>query len=64
MSTQEETLNSAATAPKAVEVDGQRMESHSLRDQIEMDRYMASKAAMKRRGLGLRMTKIISGGAV
>ena len=38
-------LEEIALQPKVVEVDGQRMENHSLKDQIELDRYLASKKA-------------------
>ena len=38
------------------------VEQHSLKDQIAMDRYLASKLAMKR-GRGFRVTKMKSGGA-
>ena len=31
-------LEEIALQPKVVEVDGQRMENHSLKDQIELDR--------------------------
>ena len=55
-------LKKKADQPKSAEVDGQKVEQHSLRDQIAMDRYLASKLAMKR-GRGFRVTKMKSGGA-
>lgn len=59
--TDDEKLKQKADQPKSAEVDGQRVEQHSLGDQIEMDRYLASKKAMKN-GHGFRLTKMKSGG--
>lgn len=51
-----------ANSPKSAEVDGQKVEQHSLKDQIEADRYVAGKKAL-RKGLGIKITKMNSGGA-
>ena len=45
-----ETIVKNASGPKSAEVDGQRIEQHSLKEQIEADKYLASKDAVKRRG--------------
>ncbi len=58
----DDTLQKKADQPKSVEIDGQKVEQHSLKDQIEMDRYLASKKAT-RSGRGFRITKMKSGGA-
>ena len=58
----DDTLKDKVNQPKSVEIDGQKLEQHSLKDQIAMDRYLASKLAMKR-GRGFRVTKMKSGGA-
>ena len=58
----DDTLKDKLNQPKSVEIDGQKVEQHSLKDQIAMDRYLASKLAMKR-GRGFRVTKMKSGGA-
>ena len=58
----DDTLKDKVNQPKSVEIDGQKVEQHSLTDQIAMDRYLASKLAMKR-GRGFRVTKMKSGGA-
>nr|DAI45317.1 MAG TPA: hypothetical protein [Caudoviricetes sp.] len=58
----DDTLKDKVNQPKSVEIDGQKVEQHSLKDQIAMDRYLASKLAMKR-GRGFRVTKMKSGGA-
>ena len=58
----DDTLQKKADQPKSAEVDGQKVEQHSLKDQIELDRYLASKKAI-RSGRGFRITKMKSGGA-
>lgn len=58
----DDTLKDKVNQPKSVEIDGQKVEQHSLKDQIAMDRYLASKLAMKRER-GFRVTKMKSGGA-
>lgn len=54
--------DNAAGLAKA-SVDGQSVEQHAVRDQIEADRYLESKRATRRRGLGIRLFKIVAGGA-
>ena len=58
-----ETIVKNAAGPKS-EVDGQRVEQHSLKEQIEADKYLASKDAVKRRGSGLKFSKMTHSGAV
>lgn len=58
----DDTLKDKVNQPKSVEIDGQKVEQHTLKDQIAMDRYLTSKQAMKR-GRGFRVTKMKSGGA-
>lgn len=55
-------LQQAMMQPKRVEVDGKTVEQHNLSDMIAMDKYVESKKALKRRGLGIRFTKMESGG--
>ena len=52
-----------ATGPKSAEVDGQKVEQHSLKDQIAADEYLASKTAVKSRNSGLKFTKMSHSGA-
>ena len=52
-----------ATGPKSAEVDGQKVEQHSLKDQIAADEYLASKKALKSRNSGLKFTKMSHSGA-
>ena len=59
----EEALVKAASGPKSAEVDGQKVEQHSLPDLIEADRYLASKKAAKSRTCGLKFAKMSHSGA-
>ncbi len=52
-----------AAGPKRAQGDSGSVEQHDLKDQIEADRYLASKEAAKK-GLGVRMTKVVPPGAV
>ena len=59
-----ETIAKNAAGPKSAEVDGQRVEQHTLTEQIAADKYLASKDAVKRRGSGLKFSKMTHSGAV
>ncbi len=59
----ENTIREAAQQPAEVSVDGQTVKQQPLPDQIEADRYLASKDAAKK-GLGVRMAKVVPPGAV
>lgn len=50
-------------SPKSAEIDGQRVEQHSLKDQLAADAYFEAKKAVKRPGSGLKITKLRHGGA-
>ena len=52
-----------AAGPKSAEVDGQKVEQHSLKDQIAADEYLASKKAVKSRNSGLKIAKLSHSGA-
>ena len=52
-----------AAGPKSAEVDGRKVEQHSLKDQIAADEYLAKKKAMRAAGGGLRVTKLCPPGA-
>ena len=56
--------NDAASQPAKASVDGQSVEQHPLKDQIEADRYLASKAAARKPGLGIKFAKIVPPGSV
>ena len=51
-----------AKAPAKVSGDAGSVEQHSLPDQIEVDRYLNSKKAVKRKHRGLRLGKIVPPG--
>jgi len=55
-------LKDKADEPKRVTVDGRSVEQHSLSEQIELDRYLASKEALKKRR-GILRQKMVSPGA-
>jgi len=52
-----------AQGPKRAQGDAGSVEQHALADQIQADRYLASKEAAKQK-LGVRMTKVVPPGAV
>ena len=58
-----DTIRENAAQPAKASGDSGSMEQHSLVDQIEADRYLASKQAMKK-GPGFRMTRLSPPGAV
>ena len=59
----EEKIRQNAAGPKSVDIDGQKVELHSIADQIAADEYLAKKKAL-RRGNGLKITKLNHSGAV
>jgi hypothetical protein len=59
----DESIKDNAIGPKSAESDGHKVEQHSLKDQIEADRYLSSKKALKKKNWGLKFGKIIPPGA-
>ena len=59
----EQTIRENAQGPAKAAGDSGSMEQHKLADQIEADRYLASKTAMRGKGLGIKLTKLIPPGA-
>ena len=57
------TIQQNAQGPESAEADGVKVKQHSLPDQIAADKYLASKAAMRKRNFGLRRVRIIPPGA-
>lgn len=53
----EEAIRENASGPKRVQADSGSVEQHSLKDQIEADKFLASKEAL-RRGIGIKNVKI------
>lgn len=62
-STIENAIRENAAGPAKASGDSGSVEQHSLQDQIEADRYLASKQAVKK-GLGVKMAKVAPPGAV
>ena len=60
----EELAERMLAQPKAVEVDGQRVENQSVGELLKVAKYFASKTAVSGRRCPLRITKMASGGAV
>lgn len=57
-----QTIRDNAAAPAEASVDGTTAKQHPLPDQIQADRYLASKQAAKRK-LGIKLTQVIPPGA-
>lgn len=60
----ENALREAAVAPASASNDAGSVSQHSLKDMIELDRYLASKQAVKTKSRGLRVQRIIPPGTV
>ena len=52
-----------AASPKRAKGDAGEVEQHPLKDQIEVDRYLASKNALKNKNMGIKITKMVNPGA-
>ena len=59
----EQKIKDNASGPKSAESDGQKVEQHSIADQIAADRYLNSKQAVKKADSGLKISKMSSPGA-
>lgn len=58
----EDTIRENAAGPKRAKGDSAEMEQHPLPDQIAADRYLASKNATKKKGLGATFKKLVPPG--
>lgn len=56
------TIRENAQGPAKASGDSLSVEQHPLPDQIAADRYLASKAAARQRGLGIGMKKLVPPG--
>lgn len=52
-----------ASGPKKATGDSGSVDQHSLNDQIAADRYLASKAAVRSKGLGIRLSRLVPPGS-
>ena len=59
----EDTIRESAQKPAEVSSDAGSVKQHSLKDQIEADRYLTSKEAANSSKRGLRFNKLIPPGA-
>lgn len=59
----EEQIIANAVAPKIADIDGQRVEQHSIDDQIKAVQFASSMKATRSRKLGIRIAKMVHGGA-
>ena len=59
----EEQIVANAVAPKIADIDGQRVEQHSIEDQIKAVQFAESMKASRSRKLGIRIGKMVHGGA-
>jgi hypothetical protein len=58
----DEKIKKNAEGPAKASGDSGSIQQHPLADQIEADRYLSAKKAMKSKRLGLRITKLIPPG--
>jgi hypothetical protein len=59
----DDTIRQNASGPAKAAGDAGSVEQHSLADQIEADRYLASKQASKSKSRGLVINKLVPPGA-
>jgi hypothetical protein len=59
----DQALREQAGSPKKAQGDAGLVESHSLPDQIALDRYLAAKRAVRAHGKGIVISKIVPPGA-
>ena len=60
----EDAIEQNASGPKRASGDAGSVEQHSIADQIAADKHLASKKAVKSKGLGIKLTKLSPGGTV
>ncbi len=59
----DDTIQEAAEGPASVTTDAGTVTQHNLKDLIEADRYLASKRAAATRRRGVRVSRVVTGGA-
>jgi hypothetical protein len=59
----EQAIEQNAQGPKKAQGDAGSVEQHPLPDQIAADRYLASKQAVRSKGKGIIISKLIPPGA-
>jgi hypothetical protein len=56
------TIRENASGPKRATGDSGSVEQHALKDQIDADRYLESKKATRKKGLGVKLVKLSPSG--
>ncbi|MGD9126050.1 MAG: hypothetical protein PVH19_01620 [Planctomycetia bacterium] len=59
----QQSIEENAAAPKRARGDSGEVEQHPLTDQIEAARFLASQKAVSGKGLGVKVSKMVSPGA-
>jgi hypothetical protein len=59
----DDAIRQNASGPAKAAGDAGSVEQHKLTDQIEADRYLASKAAAKSKSRGIQLNKLVPPGA-
>jgi len=59
----EDAIREAAEGPAAATTDAGSVTQHNLKDLIEADRYLAAKRAAATRRRGIRVSRVVTGGA-
>jgi hypothetical protein len=60
----ENSIQDNAVGPKSASGDAGSVEQHPLPDQIAADKHIASKQAMRTKGLGIKLVKLSPSGTV
>lgn len=59
----EQVIRDNAAGPKRAQGDAGSVDQHSLKDQIDADRYLASKQVAARPARAIRLTRLVPPGA-
>jgi hypothetical protein len=59
----DQNIRDNAAGPAKATGDSGSVEQHKLRDQVEADRYLESKKATRRKGVGVKFAKLVPPGA-
>lgn len=60
----EQSIQENAAGPRKASGDAGSIEQHALLDQIAADKHLASKQAMRTKGLGVKLVKLSPSGTV
>ena len=55
-------IETNAAGPKRASGDSGSVEQHSLPDQVAADKYLESKKATRKKGLGFKLAKLVPSG--